>query len=138
MILDKGLIWSILIASVFADVELSKDLIERKKQIDLKCGRENNFEEEDYKQDFHKIELSKDLSEKHLCFLKCFYQTDGAIDEKGFLIFERVDEILSMMKLNDEDKKKITTCLKKTKAVNKCTDLIPLTKCFTRKESSMN
>ncbi|KAK9892371.1 hypothetical protein WA026_019823 [Henosepilachna vigintioctopunctata] len=135
MVLDKGLILSILIASVFADFEPSGELLEKGLQIGLKCGTKYNFEQKDYNLDIYKKTVPKDLSEKHLCFLKCFWFTDGAIDEKGFLVSERLDEILSMLKFDNEDKKRITACLKKIKSINECADFIPIVECFTQKES---
>ncbi|KAK9892383.1 hypothetical protein WA026_019835 [Henosepilachna vigintioctopunctata] len=123
------------ISQIPYDVELSKDPIERGHQIAQQCEKELNFEQKDYIQDFKKIALSKDVSEKHLCYLKCYYHKHGSLDEKGFLVFERIDEILSMFKFNDEDKKKITACLKKIEPTNKCADVIHITECFSQKES---
>ncbi|KAK9871976.1 hypothetical protein WA026_015220 [Henosepilachna vigintioctopunctata] len=134
MILDKGLICSILIASVFADVELSKDLDVRMDQINLKCGKENNFEKKDFYQITHNVPLTKDEIKRYQCFMKCFHQTDGTIDQKGFVNFTRVDENLSMLKFDEEDKKNIIACFKKIKPVIKCEDVVPVVKCIPQKK----
>ncbi|KAK9892367.1 hypothetical protein WA026_019820 [Henosepilachna vigintioctopunctata] len=69
------------------------------------------------------------VSAPMLCFMKCKYEKQGYVDEKGQLIKEVIQDRYDDLNLNEEERKKVDKCIDESKLVKKCTDLKDFFKC---------
>ncbi|KAK9892346.1 hypothetical protein WA026_019800 [Henosepilachna vigintioctopunctata] len=105
----KTLVCFFLIGAIYAEKELSE---EEKKDVEMliECGKKWDISEEEIK---NIEQLTKDPTEKILCFLKCISEKDGTLDEAGNVQIKNIDKIVAMMKLENDDEKSIKECMRK-------------------------